>query len=492
MSGTVPGRARSTDDLLGVGAYARPDLPRDVRRASAVVGCYNGGDTQNGHEFAEDHIGKLIYVPEWKLWLEFNGLRWAPCNPLEFIQSWASRRIYDHPEARIMRKLDRKERGKAFKARVDLWESIRLQKAALEAASAHPGIRKHAHELDTNPWLLGTRNAVVDLRNCGFPLDPEPGQFITKAAGTHYDSDAQSDLWDSFLDTAIPNPEMRAFVQRCVGYSLAGVVDEERLFMVHGPGASGKSTFANVIEAALGEYSVTASKDLLVRTRHASEAERQVIRLMGARMVSINETASGDVFDDQLVKRITSREAIPARRLYGEAFAFEPTHTAWLRGNYLPGVYDAGSGFWRRLVPIEFANVIPPEKRIPDLDRRLIEEALPAVLAWAVEGCVEWQESGLRIPRSVEVATDAYRESTDLFGQWLSECTKRDPSHKTKTADLFDSYSCFANASGASPGYVRTFADELARRGFKRDANRAHGRRFVGLRLINSAGFSDE
>lgn len=491
MSENVPARARSVEDILGVGAYARPDLPRDVRRASAVVGRYNGGDTQNGHEFAKDHVGKLIYVPEWKQWLEFNGLRWVPCNPLEFIQSWASRRISDHPDARIMRKLDRKERGKAFKARVDLWESIRLQKSALEAASAHPGIRKHAHELDTNPWLLATRNAVVDLRNMGFPLDPKPDQFITKAAGTYYDYGAQSDLWDSFLETAIPNPEMRDFVQRCVGYSLAGVVDEEKLFFVHGPGASGKSTFANVVEAALGEYSATASKDLLVRTRHASEAERQILRLMGARMVSINETASGDVFDDQLVKRITSREAIPARRLYGEAFAFQPTHTAWLRGNYLPGVHDAGSGFWRRLVPIEFANVIPPEKRIPDLDRRLIEEALPAVLTWAVDGCTEWQERGLGIPRSVEIATEAYRESTDLFGQWLAECTTRDPSGKVKTADLFASYTEYANAWGASAGSKRSFTDELERRGFAREASHKNGRRFAGLRLLASREFDD-
>lgn len=491
MTEQIPARARSVDDILGVGQYApQLDLANEVRRASSVIGRYSGGDSINGAEFARAHAGKLIYVPERKQWMEFDGFRWVPTNGLKHMQAWAARRVVDHPEREKLLKLELKERRAAMKAAVELLSKVYLQKNALECAAVHPTICKHAWELDTDPWRLACKNGVINLQG-GFVLNAHAPDYITKIAGTYFDESAKSALWDNFLETAIPDQEMREFVQRLVGYSLTGIVSEEIFVFIYGRGATGKSTFANVLEAMMGQHAVTVSKDLVIKSKHSTESRHQINRLCGARMASLNETASGDVFDDQLVKMITSREAIPAREHHKAAFDFSPSHKLWMRGNHLPGSHDAGTGFWRRIIPIAFDNVIPPDRRVADLDRRLIDEALPAVLAWAVEGCLEWQDGGLRIPGSIVKAREQYRYSTDLFSQWLDECTKRDPSGKVKTADLFDSYSTYANASGASAGYIRTFSEELARRGFARDASTKNGRRFVGLRLLASREFED-
>ncbi|KCZ96007.1 phage/plasmid primase, partial [Hyphomonas polymorpha PS728] len=229
---------------------------------------------------------------------------------------------------------------------------------------------------------------------------------------------------------------------------------------------------------------------MLVRGQFSdSESERQVTRLHGVRLASINETSRGDVFDDYKVKKVTSRERIAARRLYSEAFDFMPTHSTWLRGNFLPGVQDAGDGFWRRLVPVEFGQQIPASERVADLDRRIIAEELPGVMAWAVRGALQWQESGLGIPAPIVAAVESYREATDLFGAWLDECTRRDPRSKTKTSELFDSWTHYCHRSGAGAGYVRAFADELVRRGFERDKSRKHGVRMIGIAL--TGGFDD-
>jgi putative DNA primase/helicase len=317
-----------------------------------------------------------------------------------------------------------------------------------------------------------------------------PGQRITKQAGAIFDPDAKAPLWDSFLERALPDQAVRAFAQRAVGYSLIGVPDEEVFFFAHGPGGSGKSTFATVTEAVFGDYAVAVNKALLVRGQFSdSESERQVTRLHGARLASINETSRGDVFEDYKVKKVTSRDPIAARRLYAEAFDFKPTHTTWLRGNFLPGVMDAGDGFWRRLVPIEFGVQIPARDKIVDLDRRIIESEWPGVLAWAVRGALAWQKRKLAIPASITAKTEAYREATDLFGEWLSEYTRRVPTAKTKTSELFDSWSRYCHSNGLSGGIIRGFADELARRGYERDKSRTRGRRFVGITL--KGGFDD-
>jgi hypothetical protein len=58
---------------------------------------------------------------------------------------------------------------------------------------------------------------------------------------------------------------------------------------------------------------------------------------------------------------------------------------------------------WRRLLRLPFENVIPSNKRDKNLRAILTDPHLtgPAVLKWAVEGCVEWYRNGLQIPGSV-------------------------------------------------------------------------------------------
>lgn len=472
-----------------LGEEIGPGAEADILKAKKTLGEGFGGDTFTGHAFAEAHRGRLVYVPERGHWFEFDGQRWTPCEAGLHMQNFAARAVTKAVDAEARMKnptFAAKERTK--KAMVLLQTRAR-QTAALAAASEMPAVRVKAAELDADPWLMGVANGVLDLRR-GRLVAAKPGQRITKQAGTIFDPDAECPQWQAFLKRALPDPEMRAFARRAVGYSLIGVVDEEKLFFAYGPGASGKSTFANVVEAVFGEYGVTITKALLVRGKYGDqEAERQVARLPGARLASINETARGDVFDDAKLKQVTSRERIVARRLYAEAFDFMPQHTTWLRGNFLPGVQDAGDGFWRRLVPIEFGQQIPEDERIPDLDRRIIAEELPGVLAWAVRGAMQWKDSGLGIPKPILAAVESYRESTDFFKDWLEESTRRDPFAKTLTAELFDSWVQYAHRGNFHPGTKRAFSDDLVRRGFERDKSNKHGRRFVGISL--TGGFDD-
>lgn len=485
--------------LLDEPAIFNPEA--DILAAQESLGEGFGGDSINGLAFAEAHRGKLIYVPEAKQWLDFDGTRWTPCDPGGYVQAFAANAAREASDAEIatfsrLRKGSRKrpppealqavERAKQSQ---NLFRNRARQKAAVDSAAELPTLRVKAAGLDADPWLMGVPNGVLDLRR-GRLVPATPGQHITKQAGAAFDPDADCPQWRAFLKRALPDAEMRAFVRRAVGYSLIGVVDEEKLFFAYGPGASGKSTFANVVEALFGDYAVAVNKALLVRGQFSdSESERQVTRLHGVRLASINETSRGDVFDDYKVKKVTSRERVAARRLYSEAFDFMPTHTTWLRGNFLPGVQDAGDGFWRRLVPVEFGQSIPASERVADLDRRIVEAELPGVLAWAVRGALEWQESGLGIPAPIIAAVESYRESTDLFGAWLDECTKRVATAKTKTSDLFDSWDQYCRRSGLHAGTTRSFSDELVRRGHERDKSRTHGRRFTGIAL--TGGFDD-
>ena len=50
------------------------------------------------------------------------------------------------------------------------------------------------------------------------------------------------------------------------------------------------------------------------------------------------------------------------------------------------------------------------------------EIAGPAILAWLVQGCLEWQKGGLRVPQQVRSMTQEYQKEMDPLATFLEEC----------------------------------------------------------------------
>jgi hypothetical protein len=113
-------------------------------------------------------------------------------------------------------------------------------KAMVALAESESGVPVVPAELDTDRWLLTVLNGTINLHTG--QLGPHRREdLITKLAPVMYDRQSRSDLWESFLARMLPNPDLRAFVQRAIGYSCTGDTREETLFFPHGPTATGKS-----------------------------------------------------------------------------------------------------------------------------------------------------------------------------------------------------------------------------------------------------------
>ncbi len=111
---------------------------------------------------------------------------------------------------------------------------------------------------------------------------------------------------------------------------------------------------------------------------------------------------------------------------------------------------------------------IPEAERDPDLAEKLKAE-WPGILAWAIEGCLEWHAKGLAPPEAVRAATAAYLEAEDALMAWVEECCEREPSAFEPASDLFGSWKQWAERAGEYPDTLRRFGDKLETRGFMRD-----------------------
>jgi putative DNA primase/helicase len=242
---------------------------------------------------------------------------------------------------------------------------------------------------------------------------------MTKRANTAYDPAARSTLWEQFLERVIPDPDVRAFLQRAAGYSLTGTVGEHVIFLLLGGGANGKSTFVNTLRHVLGDYATVARKDLFVVTKQGQHDSSRVA-LQGARFVSAAEIERGTRLAEAEIKELTGGERITARRLYGQAYEIDPTWKLWLSANHRPHVYGTDEAMWRRIRLIEWPVTIPAGERDPELPTKLAGEA-PGILNWTLDGLRQWLDIGLAEPAAVIMSTASYRAREDLVGRFLTD-----------------------------------------------------------------------
>lgn len=475
-------RSQHGRDLEPAG-WADPQSPEDF------------GDIANGKRFARKFRGLFLYVHAIKRWLRWDAMRWADCGNGEALKAAGliAQDALDDAHAALKADPTEKAKGNHSQA-LSVHRNVRRLEAMLTVAAVQDGMSiANPGLLDADPWLLGVRNGVVNLRT-GTLLQPDPSMLISRQAGAAFEPNARCDRWLKLLQEVFcGNAELIEFVRRAVGYSLTGLVDEEIAFLLFGDGANGKSVIANILHGVFGEYAVTVRACLLARDGKggSSDAEREKAKLPGARLALINEVGLSDVFDDQRMKELNSRERISARMLYGESFEFLPTHKIWLRGNHAPGVLDSGDAFWRRIALIRFERKFAPHERVADLDRRILESEREGVLAWAVQGCLEWQRDGLRIPQSVRAAGDDYRRDTDQLGEWLEDQCRSAPGVSTPVSQLFDSYASFLQQGHMRPPSRVAFSRQLKQRGYKLARNR-QARLVEGLALAASEGWVDD
>jgi putative DNA primase/helicase len=170
-------------------------------------------------------------------------------------------------------------------------------------------------------------------------------------------------------------------------------------------------------------------------------------------MVWVDELPDSERIKENSVKRLTGSSEISARSPGEEPFTFESRAKLWVSTNHRPIITD--DAMWRRIRPIPFLRV--PEVMDPDLKAYIFdpEGALPAVLAWAVDGAIKLLGSGSRDAlgwcTQVAEAADIYRKNEDRIGIFLSEETNENPSAKTPIKLLYGVYRSWCEERGERP-----------------------------------------
>jgi putative DNA primase/helicase len=428
---------------------------------------FNLTDLGNAARLVHHHGRNLRYCWLWRKWLVWDGQRWLKDDSGEVyrlakdtvasIYREAAVAPDDETRKALAKHAVRSEAGGRVKEMVDL---------------ARSDVPVMPDELDASPDLLNTESGTIDLRS-GKLREHRRDDLITKLAPVEYRPHAMAPTWDAFLERVLPGEELRAFVQRAVGYSATGDTSEQCMFINHGGGANGKSTFQEALSAALGDYAMRTPTEMLL-ARRADGVPNDVARLKGARFVSASETEEGRRLAESRIKDLTGQDTITARFMKAEWFDFAPTHKLWLSTNHKPEIRGTDAAIWRRIRLVPWTVSIPPADQDKKLPEKLRSE-LPGILTWVVRGCLQWRREGLQAPDEVRKATGAYRVEMDVLAGFLADCCEFGTDHWEYAKDLYESYKRWCDENGERPEPQRKFGGRLGERGFQRDRGGSRG-----------------
>ena len=412
-------------------------------------------------KFVELHGDDVRYCYVWDKWLMWTGRRWKIDHTGE-----VNRKAKDVIK-RLLKEASETDDDKTRKLLASYAHKSDTRSkysAIIELSKCEVPILPE--DLDTDPMLFNCTNGTIDLRT-GELRKHKREDYITKLALVEFDPNAQAPRWEKFLNEIFSsNQGIIEFLQRAVGYALTGEIREQILLILYGTGANGKTTFLETLLNIFGDYGKPAEQDLLIVKRH-EQHPTGVADLMGARFVSAMEIGEGKRLNEALVKRLTGKDRLKARFMRQDFFEFEPTHKIFMAVNHKPHIRGTDTGIWRRIRLIPFAVEIPEHKQDKQLQERLVKEA-SGILAWAVRGCLAWQEQGLGITTEIEKATNEYRVEMDTIGAFITECCIEGDNYKAKASELYECYCNWCDKSREQAIPQKNFAFYLTERGFER------------------------
>lgn len=171
-----------------------------------------------------------------------------------------------------------------------------------------PGIPIDHELLDTNPWLLGVRNGVIDLQAGQF-RKADPDDLMMMQSPVEWDDLAVAPRWETALEEWFPDPSIRSYVHRLVGQALVGL-QQDHIFAIHyGIGGNGKGTFVRALQHVLDPYAATPDLKLLVHQKWGAH-DTATSTLFRTRLAVASETDHRVKLNEASIKNLTGGDRI--------------------------------------------------------------------------------------------------------------------------------------------------------------------------------------
>ncbi len=309
--------------------------------------------------------------------------------------------------------------------------------------------RDFTKKLDSNNHLIGFNNGVFNLETFEF-RGGNQGDFISMSVGYDY-SEKHTEKYNDllkFLEDIQPNKEERDYMLTYLSIGLVGNLLE--LFTIFtGSGRNGKSKLVDLIELTFGEYWGTVPSSLFTRKRpDANSPDPGLLSLSTKRIITSSEPEKKENLNSGFIKFLTGKDSTTLRNCHSnEIIKFKPKFITIFICNDIPDCDEIDKAFSKRLrcinFPTEFVNepTSDNQKKINvNINKNFDHWKLDFMLL-LIEKYKKYIETHeLNPTENILKWTNQYKEDTDLYLQFLNECTEESENISTHTIDIYDGF----------------------------------------------------
>lgn len=419
-------------------------------------------DWGNAKRLVKKYGDDIRYCPEMKDWYIWNNEIWKQ-DTIGLINQLAKHTVLDlWSVAQNVNDLHLKEKMVKFAI---VSENQNKLKNMIESAQNEPGMPIEINEFDFNKDIICAENGIVNLRTgnlSGFSKE----EYTTKQMKVKYCPGAEAPRFKQFLSEIVPDPEIRAYLQRFFGYSLTGHTSEQIFCILYGHGGNGKGTLIDTIMDVMGDIAKSTDPGTIIQQQSERTSTNDLADLKGARFVVTSENKSNQVLDEGRIKRITGQDRIKCRFLYREFIEYVPEYKLALLTNHEPIIKSSDNSIWRRVHKVPFDVEIKKEDWDLQLRDKLLQER-EGILAWLVDGAMMWYDGGLLAPEAIIQASQEYREELDIISDFVGLCCDVNAGSEIVNHELYTVYKHWCVMFDIRQKTSNSFSREMNERGFK-------------------------
>jgi len=283
-------------------------------------------------------------------------------------------------------------------------------------------------------------SVLINLQNGTFEITPtkrglrnfDSKDFITHQLPFEYDPEATAPQWQKFLDEVLPDKDKQKVFAEYLGYIFIkpSVLKLEKMLILYGTGANGKSVCFEVLNALLGNENVS----------------------------NYSLQSLTDVF-----KQMASGEPIEARLPYGNPMILKEYAKLIFNCNELPKDVEHTTAYFRRFLIIGFDVTIPEDKQDKQLPQKIIYNELSGVFNWILKGLDRvMEQKNFSKCEAIENARSDYEKQSDSVQIFINELDfKTSTTEYTLISELYPQYKWFCIEDGFRPVNKSNFMKRL-------------------------------
>lgn len=323
-------------------------------------------------------------------------------------------------------------------------------------------------EINKETVLINLLNGTFEINTKGTELRPfEPSDFLTYQLPFKYDPEATAPKFETYLNRVLPDKERQNVLAEFLGYVFikngSKRLKEEKVLILYGTGANGKSVFFEIVNALLGRENVSNySLQNLTEEKgfYRVKIENKLVNYASEISVKL---------DNATFKQLASGEPVEVCQKFGQPYTMYNYAKLIFNCNELPKDVEHTEGYFRRFLIIPFDVTIPAHEQDKTLHIQIIENELSGVFNWVLNGLERLLKQGkFSECEAAKKASEKYKRESDSVAMFLDE-KEYEPS-LTETipwSDIFQDYKNFCQENLYRPCAKTQFTNRLKNSGIE-------------------------